>query len=70
MYQVYQQYRISLLKLLPPIELSAFIAHLLPVGLTGIGPTTAFLLLFLASPPDKQEEDEDKYNSHNALFVC
>ena len=55
---------------LPTIELSAFIAHLLPVGLTGVGPTAAFLLLFLASPPDEQDEDEDKYDSHNVLFVC
>ena len=55
---------------LPPIELSAIIAHLLPVGLTGVGPTAAFFLLVLASPPDKQDEDEDKYDSHNMLFVC
>ena len=55
---------------LPTIELSAFIAHLLPVGLTGVGPTAAFFLLFLASPPDEQDEDEDKYDSHNVLFVC
>ena len=55
---------------LPPIELSAIIAHFLPVGLTGVGPTATLLLLFLASPPDEQDEDEDKYDSHNVLFVC
>ena len=46
---------------LPSIKLSPFIVHLLPVRLTGVSPTAAFLLLFLDSPPDKQEEDEDKY---------
>ena len=54
---------------LPPIELSAFIAHLIPVGLTGVGPTAAFLLLFLVSPPDEQDEDEDKFGSQSAVML-
>ena len=49
------------MRVLPPIKLSTIIAHLLPVGLTDISPTAAFLLLVLASPPDEQDEDEDKY---------
>ena len=39
-----------------PIELSAVITHLFPVGLTDVGATATFLLL-LTSPHDKQEED-------------
>ena len=54
---------------LPPIEFPTVIAHLLPVGLTDISPTAAFLLLVLASPPDEQDEDEDKYDSHDDICL-
>ena len=60
-----EQERIFLL----PVELSAIIAHLFPVGLTNAWPTATFLLLFLASPHDKQEEDEVKYSSHVGFFI-